>query len=227
MGRPAMTDEQINQNRIKIIKAARELINSDGLKSISARTLSSKVGMNTSSMYRFFTDLDEIVLFACVNALQDYVTDFIKAEKELESNLDIASDENYYETLYIKSWEVFCTHAFSHPVEFSMLFFSKHSDRLRTIMSEYYKLFSDDIDRSPDYVLNAMFRTHNLSSRNLMLLIPVLEGQRSEDEILTTNDLTIAYFYTLLSEATREPGKMPPDVALKKMLKVCRFLNAL
>ena len=124
MGRPSMSEEAIRNNKITIIKGAMDMINEKGIQSLSARALGSRIGMNSALIYRYFKDIDEVILYACVNALQEYTADMVTSSQILND-----ADDSYDSDIFMLSWEIFCRHAFSRPEEFSILFFSRHLRR--------------------------------------------------------------------------------------------------
>ena len=214
MGRPAMSAEEVRNNKISIINAAREMIRENGTTSVSARALGTRTGMNSALIYRYFQDIDEVVLFACVHVLQEYTYEMARS----------GSSENLSDTdLYLRSWELFSKHAFSNPDEYHTLFFSRHSDNLQNVIRDYYELFPNDLSSDDDIMLEAMFRTSDLRNRNLMLLIPVLEGRLSEDRIILINDMTISYFYSLLSLLLNYGAKATAESQKERMLSAVRF----
>ena len=222
MGRPSLPPEKIRENRISIIRGAMEMIRESGITSVSARALGSRIGMNSAMIYRFFRDIDEVVLYACVHDLQDYSAEMDAAFRDLDRSDGEVTDSD----LYIISWQLFCRHAFSSPDEYTRLFFSRHSTDLSDIIKEYYDLFPPEAgDLDDDYILRAMYMTSDLRKRNLLLLIPVLESRKTEQEIIMINDMTISYFYSLLlqlSEAEAGHG-ITPEIQTERMLMACRY----
>lgn len=196
-----------------------EMIRDDGIHAVTARSLGSRVGMNSALIYRYFKDIDEVILFACVHVLQEYTRDMLASV----SAYDSGSEELSATDMYILSWQLFSKHAFNNPEEYNTLFFSKHSSDLESVIKEYYDLFPSESKPGSDVILEAMFRTANLRNRNLMLLIPVLEQKRTEREIILINDMTVAFFYTLLSELTHNGLGCTAELQAERMLEACRF----
>jgi AcrR family transcriptional regulator len=213
-----MSAETIRNNKIALIQGAMELIHESGIQSVSARTLGSRVGMNSALIYRYFRDIDEVVLFACVHALQDYTADMVISS----SHMNPDTDESYDEDIYMLSWELFCKHAFSNPEEYNVLFFSRHSADLPDVLKEYIELFPPERGTSSDVFLEAMFRATSLQDRNFMLLVPILEGKRSDDDIILVNDMTIAFFYALLIQLLGNDRGVTPESQTARMLDACR-----
>jgi hypothetical protein len=135
---------------------------------------------------------------------------------------DPDNDESYDEDIYMLSWKIFCKHAFSNPEEFNILFFSRHSSNLPDVLKEYMDLFPPDRDTSSDVFLEAMFRATSLQDRNFMLLLPLLEGRRSDKDIILVNDMTIAFFYVLLIQLLGKDSNVTPESQTERMLEACR-----
>ena len=218
MGRPSMSAETIRNNKISLINAAMEMIHESGIQSVSARSLGARVGMNSALIYRYFRDIDELVLFACVHALQEYTNDMVVSS----SDLDPDNDESYDAEIYMRSWKLFCKHAFSKPEEYNALFFSRHSADLPSVIKEYLELFPPDREDSGDLMLEAMFRTSSLQNRNLILLVPLLESKASEKDIILANDMTVAFFYALLTQLLGNDRGVTPETQTDRMLYACR-----
>ena len=219
MGRPAMSAEEIRNNKVSIIRTAMEMIRESGPASVSARSLGSRVGMNSALIYRYFSDIDEVVLFACVHVLQEYTREMALATREYESSVEEFSDAD----IYMMSWKLFCKHAFRNPEQYNILFFSRHSSDLGSVINEYYKLFPHVRTAEDDVILEGMYRTSNLRNRNLVLLIPVLEGRKSEQEIILLNDMTVSFFYSLLVQLIGNDSGVTAEGQSKRMLDACRY----
>jgi AcrR family transcriptional regulator len=215
-----MSAEEVANNKRNIIRATMEMIREGGIESVSARTLGSRVGMNSALIYRYFKDIDEIILFACVHVLQEYTQEMTAAQRAYESTADEILDSK----IYLLSWELFCKHAFSNPNEYSTLFFSKHSDALPDIIREYHELFPRERHIDDDVILEGMYRTSSIRDRNLVLLIPVLEGRKSDQDIILINDLTVSFFFALLSDLTRKVSYITAEGQKDRMLRACRYL---
>lgn len=214
-----MSPEEITNNKISIISAAMELIREGGVQSVTARSVGSRVGMNSAMIYRYFSDIDEVVLFACVHALQEYNREMIAAYEEAHMTLD----DSYDEGIYILSWEIFSKHAFNSPEEYLNLFFSRHSNHLREVIRQYYELFPDSIGSRDDVIIEGMLRTADLRKRNLLVLIPVLEGRKPEQEIMLLNDMTISFCYAMLSQLAAHDEKVTPESQQERMLQCVRY----
>lgn len=219
MGRPSLSAEAVRNHKAAIISGAREMIRESGMHSVSARSLGSRIGMSSALIYRYFRDIDEVIMFACVHVLQEYTCEMTAATRDYEASAQEISDE----AIYMLSWELFCRHAFTYPQEYNMLFFSRHSAGLHDVIREYYVLFPHDRGAEDNIILEGMYRTSDLRKRNLMLLIPVLESRRNEKEIIIINDMTVSLFFALLVQLINDDQGVTADLQTERMLDACRF----
>ena len=60
-----------------------------------------------------------------------------------------------------------------------------------------------------------------------MLLIPVLEGKRSDREIILINDMTVAFFYALLEQLIGRERGVTADSQTARMLASIRLMTQL
>ena len=72
-----------------------------------------------------------------------------------------------------------------------------------------------------------MHLTSNLRNRNLVLLIPVLEGIKTGQEIIMINDLTVSFFYALLVQLISHDQGVNAESQTARMLEACRFTTKL
>lgn len=219
MSRPSMSAETIANNKVRIINAAMDIIHEGGIQSVSARALGNRIGMNSALIYRYFKDINEVILFACVHALREYTEEMSVEHKKADESVGGSSDK----ALYLLSWELFSKHAFRKPKEYHTIFFGKHSHNLKDVIREYYSLCPLDTTDQYDIILEGMYRTADLRERNLILLKPVLSGTKTEQEIILINDMTIAFFYTLLVQLIQNDGSITPDQQCKRMMDAVHY----
>jgi len=227
MGRPPLSEEAVRENTLRLIRAAQELMRREGMAAVTIRNVAAEAGMSSAILYKYFRDLDELVLFACVDLLEAYSSDLAQREKELKPATP--------ERIYLMSWEIFCRHAFRYPEGMRHMFFGRHTDRLIHVVKDYIRLFPESGERSdydlfpelrtglPDSV-KTMLQSARQQQRNLAILRPLLQGRASEKRILLVNDLTVAYFKLLLDEKIAGGAEMDDRLLTERMLEACRFL---
>ena len=202
-------------SRKKFIECASEIIASDGIHGLSIRKIAKSMDCYTGNIYYYFENLDELLLFACVDTLRDYTAALLEAEASAEA---FTPRERY-----MTSWTLFCRHAFSNPESIRHLFFSAQSARLKPVIQEYYRLFPGEFGDMPQ-CLQQMLLEADLSCRNLAVLQPVLEGKIPPHELVLRNELTIAAFYMLLTQRIQFPDQYPAERQQVRMLEACAAL---
>jgi len=218
MGRPQLTQEEIRENALQLIRAAQTLIVRDGMAAVTIRNVAAEAGVSSASLYKYFRDLDELILFACVDFLKSYAHELVKREKMLKNPTPAQR--------YLLSWELFCKQAFTYPECLRHMFFGKHSDRLTHVIRAYYGMFPELLTEMSE-TFQVMMQGSRLRQRNLEVLRPLLGGQVMEERLLLINDLTVSYFRMLLEEKIADADGVDGERQMERMLDACRFLTAM
>lgn len=124
-----------NISREQFIKATYEILSREGIQALSIRRLGKEMDCNPANIYRYFTGLDELVLYASLQFLKGYLEDVASCFDTIEDGV----------TLHLAVWRCFAEASFERPEIFDNLFFGKYSGRLGVIMKEYYELFPEEI----------------------------------------------------------------------------------
>ena len=95
------------------INAALEIIEEEGIDSLSIRKTAEKAGYNSATLYHYFSDFEELRIFTAMKYLDQYAKDLPAYLKQATRPIE----------KYLKVWECFCLHSFSHPDIFWLLFF--------------------------------------------------------------------------------------------------------
>ena len=107
MPRPPLTLEEKHTIATSLIHAAQHIIVTEGLANFTLRKVSKLANVNTAILYRHFSDLDELLLFASIDLLKEMTHQYV----ERKTN---TSPSNSLET-YMQEWQFFCQHSFQHP----------------------------------------------------------------------------------------------------------------
>ena len=209
MGRKKYTPEERTRVVASFVRAAARIIETDGLSGVSIRRVATEAGYNSATLYLYFNDLDELLTLACVSYLEGYCRELANTADQMQT-----PEETYFHT-----WEVFCKHAFSLPEVFYHLFFAEHSVAVNKTVDRYYRIYPSSL-ASLDGVINNMLHEGDLLDRNLSVLEPLAdEGHIDAADVPLVNELTICYFYRMLSkrcqqirDARDDAGESPRDV---------------
>lgn len=92
------------QNTIRFIEAAQELIDSEELK-VSIRKIAEKAGFHNSTIYLYFKDVDELILLASLKHFGGYSTALARQNRQ-----SMTAYENF-----LSIWKFFSESAFDKP----------------------------------------------------------------------------------------------------------------
>lgn len=199
-------------NTIRFIEAAQELIDQVGLEGLSIRKIAEKAGYHNSTLYLYFKDMDQLVMFATLKHFTDYSNSLARLSRQ-----ELPPLENF-----LAVWSFFGHTVFRSPHIFYNFFFGKYSNNLTEIMEEYYSLFPDEKEEY-SRLIETMYYGKNIRERCLNLLKSLLGcGLKvQEDNIELINDIIVACLRSLLEEKCQDPDSDPGTVnnRLLEMIK--------
>lgn len=191
MGRAKYSPEKRKEVVTSFVRATIEIIKDEGVESVTIRRVSSRAGYSSATLYLYFEDLNELISVASVFYLRNYVHDIAETGNE-----DRTAEETYRYT-----WDVFCRHALNKPTIYLNLFFGPNSDSLDDMVQEYYGLFPEELESVHSSLLN-MLEAGSLLARNKTVLAPLAsELGMSDDDVDLVNNITVAYFRSILERA--------------------------
>ena len=207
-------EELRTQNMIRFIEAARELIDQEGLESLSIRKIAEKAGFHNSTIYLYFRDMDHLVMLATMKQFDQYSQALARL-----STQDLSSSETFFAV-----WSFFGHTVFRKPHIFYNFFFGKYSEDLTEIMEEYYQLFpAEKAEYSSE--ITEMYYGTNIRERCLYLLKPLARqtGAIPEKSVELANDIIVSCLRTLLEEKCQDPSLDPGDMTTR-LLSMIRYV---
>ena len=128
--------KELKRRRIMVlfILAAEELIRQDGVSNLTIRKLADVTGYSSATLYSYFADLDELILYASIRRRKEYLK-----QVEREITPDMTSLEQYR-----KIYEIFNYYSFRDPDTYMNLYFGKHSGKIKEVLDTYYQLFPEE-----------------------------------------------------------------------------------
>ena len=206
-----------NQQRYKtmavFINNCLELMQEEGIKNLSIRKVAKKAGYNSATIYHYFTDFEELIVYACLRYVDEYAAD-------LSRYLSLSSHPM---EVYINIWECFCKHSYRHPNEFSLLFFKHMNDckDFSKYFSQYYEIFPASQSKElAEYT--AMLDEGNLYEREFILLSKCLKnaGRNIPDaDIFAMCEMNLFIYRGIMSILIESPEMMTPDEASAKTIE--------
>ena len=124
MARPPYRAEQRNQIFACFINAASELMENEGMESLTLRRVAKRAGYNSATLYNYFKDLDHLTVYASMKYFEDYNRNLARY---------LADEQDAFQR-FLFMWRFFCASAFRHPHAYYNLFYGKYSGELTEII---------------------------------------------------------------------------------------------
>ncbi|WP_339004029.1 TetR/AcrR family transcriptional regulator [Fusobacterium animalis] len=196
------------------IEATQELILNEGIENLSIKKIADTAGYNTATIYNYFEDLEELILYSSIDYLKIYLKDL---KSEIKSNMKAIE---MYETIY----KVFVHHSFEKPEIFHTLFFGKYSYKLEKIIKKYYEIFPDDITGQTD-ITKSVLVEGNIHNRDLPVIKQMIkEGSILEEEAPYIMEAIVRIHQSYLENILQQREKISLEEHKIKFFKIFDFL---
>lgn len=196
------------------IEATQELILNEGIENLSIKKIADTAGYNTATIYNYFEDLEELILYSSMDYLKIYLKDL---KSEINSNMKAIE---MYETIY----KVFVHHSFEKPEIFHTLFFGKYSYKLEKIIKKYYEIFPDDITGQTD-ITKSVLVEGNIHNRDLPVIKQMIkEGSILEEEAPYIMEAIVRIHQSYLENILQQREKISLEEHEIKFFKIFNFL---
>lgn len=163
------------RNRIMsyFINAAISLIEEEGIENMTIRKVANKAGYNSATIYHYFDNLDELLLFASVKCMNEYMKDVPLYNR----------DKQTLREWHKSQWRSFCTHSFRRPRIYHFLFFSSlGAANTAEIFERYYEIYPQEkMESAVEYV--QFLQEGNFFRRNLKQLAELMEEEPKERQV--------------------------------------------
>ena len=196
------------------IEATQELILNEGIENLSIKKIADTAGYNTATIYNYFEDLEELILYSSIDYLKIYLKDL---KSKIKSNMKAIE---MYETIY----KVFVHHSFEKPEIFHTLFFGKYSYKLEKIIKKYYEIFPDDITGQTD-ITKSVLVEGNIHNRDLPVIKQMIkEGSILEEDAPYIMEAIVRIHQSYLENILQQREKISLEEHKIKFFKIFNFL---
>ena len=196
------------------IEATQELILNEGIENLSIKKIADTAGYNTATIYNYFEDLEELILYSSIDYLKIYLKDL---KSKIKSNMKAIE---MYETIY----KVFVHHSFEKPEIFHTLFFGKYSYKLEKIIKKYYEIFPDDITGQTD-ITKSVLVEGNIHNRDLPVIKQMIkEGSILEEDAPYIMEAIVRIHQSYLENILQQREKISLEEHEIKFFKIFNFL---
>lgn len=203
------------RNMIDFVEVTKDLIQQEGLDSLSIRKIASEAGYNSATIYNYFDDLAHLALFGSVCYLRDYILALsAKATKNMTSI-------EQFRTIY----HCFNNEAFRYPDIFHNLFFGPHSESLGKVLQiYYYELFPEELDGLPENMQRLLVSGTMYERDKVIVSQMVKDGFIAKDKADVTQELIIAAHQHFIFEAAKKGESLNVKEHNKRFFKLFEYL---
>lgn len=186
------------------IAAAKELMETEGMEKLTVRKVASAAGYNSATLYNYFENVEELIVFASIGYLKEYISNLEQALKIPMNALQ----------RYRKIYEIFAKSSLEKPEIFYGLFHGKYKKKLTTVISVYYDLFPDELGCHDGEVLQ-MLTSGEIAKRDMAIMPSLVEqGFVAKENVEQIVALVTRMFQSYLYDACIEnnEGKIEEQV---------------
>ncbi len=173
------------------ITSAKQLIEEEGIEKLTVRKVAAGAGYNSATLYNYFDDMEELVVFASIGYLKQYIACL---ENTLTKDMNA---KKRYRTVY----EVFSRACFERPEIFYSLFYGKYKKKLKNAVSVYYDIFPDELGHHNGEVLQMLTQGEIVERDKAMMPSLVEQGFIQEENVEQTVILITRMFQSYLYDA--------------------------
>ena len=196
------------------IEATQDLILNEGIENLSIKKIADTAGYNTATIYNYFEDLEELILYSSIDYLKIYLKDLRN-----KINSDMKAIE-MYKTIY----KVFVHHSFEKPEIFHTLFFGKYSYKLEKIIKKYYEIFPDDITGQTDLTKSILIEA-NIHNRDIPVMKQMIkEGSILEEEAPYIMEAIVRIHQSYLENILQQREEFSLEEHKNKFFNIFNFL---
>ncbi|KPI50468.1 TetR family transcriptional regulator [Clostridioides difficile] len=211
-----MTNKELQKKRILMyfIEAAQNIMENEGIENITLRKVADMAGYNSSTLYKYFKNLDHLISFASIKYFKDYNLNISRC-------IENVNDE--YKK-YIIMWKLFCKHSFDNAQAFYQVFFNLSSDELSYITKQYYDMFPEDLGIH-DSDISLMITGKSIKERNKILLNNLVDtGYIPAKDLDIINDIIISFYQNLLFLKKNTGKNSDNDELTMKMISSIEYI---
>lgn len=180
------------------IAKANEIIHQEGIGAVTIRRMAREMECSTASLYRYFDSLEELLYYAELGEMNDYIKSLNSAERHWKNVWDI----------YVGVWYCYSMEAFRKPEAYNLLFFTNNNNKLRVSIREYYKMFPENLHLS-NRVFHEMLQTPDFMGRDFEMCRKCIRANAiGYDNAVSLNRMVCllfkGYFKTVCDDGIKE-----------------------
>ncbi len=211
-GRPESRRDIIKK---QYIEAAERIIRNEGTEPLSIRRLGTEMNLNSATLYTYFEDLEELLLF---------VTFKFRKELLIRDSKEILPTMNSKEQ-YLKMYEIYCDYSFKYPEMYYNMYFGKASYKLDAVLHEYYRLFPDEFVSQTRLIKDIVTHGDVYQGEILALQYLAEEGFIKRENIEMVANIVVRVHASYMRDLCTFPGWNTPEYHQRFMKCVQHILD--
>lgn len=148
------------------IDAAAEIASTEGMNSLTIRSVADKAGYNSATLYNYFEDLNELMAFASISLIEDWLYNAVATNSGPGDALDH----------YILNWKSYVEYSLRTPVGFTYIFSSKDTDSIIKYFEKYYTIFPHPDEEAAPGSIHAFWKPKSLEDQEREMIAPVIKA---------------------------------------------------
>ena len=170
------------------IDAASQIIEEEGMGSVTIRKVADIAGYNSATLYNYFKSLNHLLFFSSMKYLKEYALSLPLYIKDGTNALD----------KFLLIWKCFCYHSFSKPKIYYTIFFDRYSSSLNDVIKEYYSIFPEELGNQTRDLL-PMLMEKNIYTRDMAVLQTCAdEGFLKNEDLEEINEMILLIYQGML-----------------------------
>lgn len=207
-------EKKVARMRRYLIETTEDLIQDDGFPAVTLRKIADETGYNTATIYNYFKDLNELLLFSSLKSSKSY-------NRELSARLD---DSMNAMERYICIFRIFSKHTFARPEIYYNMFYGKHSENLGEILQRYYNLFPEELGSYGETV-SRMLACGDIFERERMITASIYEeGFATKEDTIEMSRMAVYSHEYMLRELCEQKEGITPDGQSARYINGMLFL---
>lgn len=193
------------RNMIELfVNCTRKIKNEEGEKAITIKKISECTELNSATIYNYFENVEHLVFFANMDALDSFNADLKNYVTEGDDPLKV----------YIEVWKCFAKHAFNKPEEYYYIFFSEFAKEKPYYIYQYYKIFPVENNGFPAYLMKMLTTDNFIERLDKQIAVSINVGYFTDYTAEKVNDMARYIFEGLLEDIRKE--EISKEEALEK-----------
>lgn len=178
----------VRRTKKAFISATHEIIETEGIAKVTIRKVAVKAGYNSSSLYNYFENLDELLYMASIKYTQGYLERLTKRDEP-----ETACKR------YLENWRCFAEEALKQPSYYYRVFFTPYAVHLNSYLHTYYELFPESMTSDMKRLIPTLEKSHTYRRDIECLQDCAQEGMIEVSEIEHINDMAMLICLGVLS----------------------------